>query len=797
MWTQRLLLVICGLVLISGLVSNETTPTSVRRQNYGVVFQHQGKTHANSGFWTHTFHTRLPTVPSSEEETDWCNLPSFKRICTEFPALVNITWSFHSNSRQQLSRTLSKAYNMLPQSVLPANFTKVKRSLMPFIGQLSRSLFGTATEEDLQIVVAHMQAISKSQSALLSGFQRHTETMSSFVSLTQDRINNLDQIMKIQYETIVKSIKADHEWVQQHGTNLNVLMYEMFTSVFDLVPLQNQVQQLANAIEHLVAGFLPVSFITPSQLRETITDIEETLLERHDGIRVLQQDPAFYYNQHDFLYLRNDSDLYITLKFPMTDRQPIMLNAYNVIIFPVHFFNTSSYSTILQTDIQTFFISNQANYFAESSRAFSSLDRNSVDVVVERSNPSCLLAMFQDQTQNIKSLCQFQVIPSEQIKTDLYILDYPQILIRNAPSLRVACPFPVKAPKECSYCFYQVPCACSVQTPRAYLPPRISQCNFVDPLPITNLTKFPVNLALLHHFFSNDTLSAFAGNTLLNQSLTVKLPPMNFYNHSFEEKLATDQKLTYQLDKVVNATKEEQKIFRSIMDPVLAGDLSIPSDFFFTTPGYITMANLVGTTANLFVTAYLGYRMRMHHAALAVLQQLLPRAHAFTLPDFIATMPTSTTIKPLFTITTNKDPAAWGGYLILIVLILYIIKKICNCRKPKFNGSPDFDICFEVKLQGRCFFVTLQTVPGCPSDYITTGSVLCSHVTVSGWFNPQLNVVWGDFNMVNRLTSRPIYLASHFKLSWWQRFRLRNVFNDHYALLLFLFHANKGMYVAI
>ena len=68
---------------------------------------------------------------------------------------------------------------------------------------------------------------------------------------------------------------------------------------------------------------------------------------------------------------------------------------------------------------------------------------------------------------------------------------------------------------------------------------------------------FPINLALLHHFFSNDTLSVFAGDTLLNQSLTVTLPPMNFFNHTLEEKLAADQRLTYQLDKVVNATKED------------------------------------------------------------------------------------------------------------------------------------------------------------------------------------------------------------------------------------------------
>lgn len=101
------------------------------------------------------------------------------------------------------------------------------------------------------------------------------------------------------------------------------------------------------------------------------------------------------------------------------------------------------------------FYINQAEYFAESLKSFSSLDRISVDIVVEHLNFSCLLAIFHDQKQNIKSLCQFQVIHSDDIKTDLYILDYLQIPIRNAPSLTVTCPYHVKAPKECSCCFYQ------------------------------------------------------------------------------------------------------------------------------------------------------------------------------------------------------------------------------------------------------------------------------------------------------------------------------------------------------
>lgn len=134
--------------------------------------------------------------------------------------------------------------------------------------------------------------------------------------------------------------------------------------------------------------------------------------------------------------------------------------------------------------------------------------------------------------------------------------------------------------------------------PQVHIYLHASHCNFDNPLPITNLPKFPINLALLHHFFSNDTLSAFAGDTL-SKSLTVELPPMKFYNHSFDEKLDNDHALAYQLDKVVNATNEDQKILYVYYCQEISQNLRIS---FFTTLGHLTMANAVGTVCNLLLT---------------------------------------------------------------------------------------------------------------------------------------------------------------------------------------------------
>ena len=70
---------------------------------------------------------------------------------------------------------------------------------------------------------------------------------------------------------------------------------------------------------------------------------------------------------------------------------------------------------------------------------------------------------------------------------------------------------------------------------------------------------------------------------------------------------------------------------------------------------------------------------------------------------------------------------------------------------PRFWSGPSFDIFLEVKASGRCAFIKLQTVTGCPAEYLVTGSVFCSDLCVSGWLRPELCIQWADFDMTQNL----------------------------------------------
>ena len=773
------------------------SPSVVVRHNYGVAFKFKGLSTPTVGYWPHTFHFVLPSFEKIQNKEDWCTQPLYTDLCKEFPFLIEIAMNFTNRTFHQFHHSLQAVYDLMPNSPVSPDLTKRKRSLFPFIGKLSSSLFGTVSEDDLNVVASHVQSISKSQSQLLNAFQVQTEHMSSYMSLSQERMNNFDELVHKQYVALFDTILADRQWLTKHDNNLNLVLFTMFSKLYDYLSIQNQVQELYNSMQMLVSGFLPSSLIPATILTETITAIDETFTVPFSHMSVVEKDPIFYYTSHNFLVFRNESDLFITVKFPVVSGYVNYLNVYEVITFPVPFHNDSNLVTILTTQVKYLLISWDTEYYAELNTPPSEINKFSVDFLVPTKQFSCLYVLFQDKTNFIQEECNFQVRNYHDIKTELYIINYPQILIRSPYYLDVTCPYPIQKPPPCSHCFYTVPCACSVETEGFLLPSRATHCNFTDILPSNNTPQYPVNLALLQHFFDNETLSAFAGDTLLSHPLFVELPPMKFFNHSFDDRLATSQSIAYELDKVINATKSDQNIYRSIVDPLLFGDLTIPSSFFFTPPGYLAIVTTGMASFNLVFTFWLAYRLRLVNAALAVLVAHPPVAHARTFPPYlIATLTPSTTIAPFFTLpyTPSFD---FVGYLILILLLLIIVRKLCKCRTKHFESSPDFDLCLEIKSKGRCFFLTLQTVSGCPTDYIVSGSTLSSHIAVEGWISPKVNITWGDILIKYKYSNRLLTLPSHYKISIINRFKLGSVFSNNYECFLFFAHAGRGSYVTL
>src|SRR6218665_2270123 len=118
---------------------------------------------------------------------------------------------------------------------------------------------------------------------------------------------------------------------------------------------------------------------------------------------------------------------------------------------------------------------------------------------------------------------------------------------------------------------------------------------------------------------------------------------------------------------------------------------------------------------------------------------IIHRAHAGTLPPYlVVTRTPSPTTTHMFSL--GSASFNYATYLILAIVLVLILCKCYKCRKflckyykcrnRDLTSAVDFDMCLEIKSLGRCVFISIQKVSGCPTDYFVTGTTLSSHITV-------------------------------------------------------------------
>ena len=117
-----------------------------------------------------------------------------------------------------------------------------------------------------------------------------------------------------------------------------------------------------------------------------------------------------------------------------------------------------------------------------------------------------------------------------------------------------------------SFCLLTVPCSCIVIT---------NELVFQSPLTQSenqtgNIDKvYPVNLALLQHFFSDTQLENVLANTTYKQCMSVVTPKFKIYKHKTSGILAQDQKFNSNLKTIAERVKNSSTIYNSITDVYL------------------------------------------------------------------------------------------------------------------------------------------------------------------------------------------------------------------------------------
>lgn len=81
----------------------------------------------------------------------------------------------------------------------------------------------------------------------------------------------------------------------------------------------------------------------------------------------------------------------------------------------------------------------------------------------------------------------------------------------------------------------------------------------------------PFNLALLQQFFDENKLANLLGDTIFLKPINLKVPLFKIYNHSMDKVIADDHRYQLSLNKMAEAAKKDETIFKQLSEPLIDG----------------------------------------------------------------------------------------------------------------------------------------------------------------------------------------------------------------------------------
>ncbi|OOY38897.1 hypothetical protein BOV90_12200, partial [Solemya velum gill symbiont] len=406
-----LLVLLCwarGPTLIEA-TANETQATVIdgiiQRLNYGTIFRADGHILLGTEYWHQTFQIQLPDLPNTYSEKEACGQVQ-GATCTYIKYMTLQIYTLHHETRRKLVQTLHFIENHVPQAThIPS---KTKRALFGFVADWSKSIFGTATIKDVQILSQHIKHLTTRTDKVLDTLEQHGQHMSSYMTTTNERVNLLQSHVKNNFKAIVnitETFKTNIDELQTQIVEITRLLYSQTSAANDL---ENEFLEFKYAVQNLLAGNLSPVLITKATLVDTLKEIQHILDTRYNKFFLTHMNPEWYYRHCNFHYARDDNALYITLKFPLsTNTKP--LHIYEIITLPFPISANSQHASQLLDLPRYLAITDHQQYYTYLSQDERSKCNSHPIELCEFNKalrpitePSCTLGLFANNKQHIK-----------------------------------------------------------------------------------------------------------------------------------------------------------------------------------------------------------------------------------------------------------------------------------------------------------------------------------------------------------------------------------------------------------
>lgn len=559
---------------MSAVIAVTPEMDSVVRENYGVVFTPTAildNAHSN---WHHTFGYKLKLDP----------LPNITKYCSSNSGIPHRRGRIQSlmeqdfcpafrsyNDRiEDITKEIYEMDNVINILIPKDNSRRKRRGLFDIVGKVSKTLFGTATTEDTEVMLSQvnrLRDLTKNQKDRLMFVEKN---LHSFMLKSIERDTYLEKNLWMTKEMLQSAINVNSKRITEiteSTRNWINILHLYGTQVSDtLVDIRYALSREVQAIQTLLEGYLPVYLVPPTVLRDVLDNIRSKIMQ-YGAFRLAHDNPSHYYSLKDISYYRDDDMLYLSVKIPLTSTNTVF-TVYRVYGVPIVLGENRSEKSIINFEKPYMAISNNFMFYLMLSEAeFQSCTGNTLKrcsrglAMKEISNPNCAVALFLGDQDKIKQVCDYTLLPNVKelqtnivnIKPNLYFISTDDLTWLQ--TCVGGTPMHVKA---CSLCTISVPCGCSLKANTFYIPATLDHCNSTL-LPITYVSH---NLPALYAFYGNQkafqNLTRFEKNR--DQS-SVTFPDIPIVKENFSDVFEKSEDLKLSLLETAEALRNGETIY--------------------------------------------------------------------------------------------------------------------------------------------------------------------------------------------------------------------------------------------
>ena len=793
---------------VAGLqVSEAVRNRIVRRPNFGAAFNFQQQITVHSENYVHHIIFDLPDQGQAvlkqfrDLTTIWRDISQRSEGPLTFPIVFRKALAYEAKSITHLINTI---YDLFPQLELTPSGSRNTRFTVCWVcGKILQFFEGVAMQEDVDAVREILQQSADLTQRHFESIERTLSSMGSFSRITDQKFDALRTIIRLNQNNTMATLES---------------MVDMQAATLALINIYianaDQLLELRNALTLLTRKILTFDLLLYKQAERIWEEIG-----RH--VRELS---IFYPAESSYMSLYNSDLYYFRVGERLHIGRLIKLSPFQA---PLSMFKLETFALDVTGQNHATILAKQPlfvawndlddTYLTFSERPTLKDDKFYVmgteqHVLHQKSDPSCIISLFNDQLEDVTALCPTLLIPNLR-EPVLKYLGANLLLIRDIESYTITGPknetWQVRP--QCTPCIVKVPCGIRLQAAdiTLFIPSCIPLSNANETQSTSHLANFHVIAPLLN----SDLLGRLSSEFAFDEPLNVSLPVFKVFesDHELDQAFKILETPNIDLMVAINRTLQDAQVFRTRSDVIeyklqhlgMAWNSTfnwssltswIQSPFQFST-------NLI-LLLMLVAMAYLFYKIHILAGAISLLQTGVHAVEVVQplqrdIEQFFLPKTTTQATAPRFAYSPQISEQYHPLDAMICVLIIGVWLYIIWSKVQRMRHRHTIQLYVEVVGQSESLKIPVLKLPHDMGMYKFTASSFVDSISISGMWRPQVNIHWPSLLIQHRFLTKQLTLPRTHTIAIWQARKLARILAADFEILLFTISGNSGEFELI